>query len=65
MFNFKKAKEKARKLYHMCWFLKDYTKYVCSDFPTEEDERYSIVIDYLGKLSDELYSEFIERSTAD
>ena len=62
MFNFKKAEEKAKKLYHLSWFLKDYMKQVCSDFPTEEDVRYSVVIDYIGKLSDELYSEFIGNS---
>ena len=37
-------------------------KYVCSDFPTEEDERDSVVKDYIGKLSDELYNEFIRNS---
>ena len=59
MFNFDKAKEKVKELYNLSWLMKDYMGYICSDICTEEEERYALVINYIAKLSDELYCNFI------
>ena len=60
MFDFDNAKEKDRQLYHFCQLMKEYTKFVCNDICTEEEERNAVIINYIGKLADELYCEFIK-----
>ena len=60
MFNFEKAKEQARQLYHFCQILKDYSKYKCSDICTEEEERYDVFIEHIALLSDYLYANFLD-----
>ena len=59
LFDFNKAKEKARQLYHFCQLMKEYSKFVCNDICTEEEERSAVVINYIAKLSDSLYCDFI------
>ena len=59
MFDFCKSKETAKELYHFCWLMKEYMQYVCDDICTVEEERIYIVINYIAKLSDELYINFI------
>ena len=65
MFDFDKAKEISRQLDHFCWFVKEYMDLICGDICSVEEERMSVIISHIAKLSGKLRYEFCKNEFND
>ena len=63
MLNEKLTKNKVEKLYHLCCIMNKFAQSIYKENGTEEEERMTVLTEYIADIADDLYYDFIKQKS--